>query len=162
FYIVSDPITEIRPDTPCLFCADERAYYKEDAGKLLVGTFEENATPWATEGIPDSSEFENLPSDVDRYAGFLELAVARVPILQTAGIRTFFTGPESFTPDGREIMGECPEICNLFVCAGFNSHGIMAAPGAGKVMAHWIRTAHPPMAMSGYDVVRMMPFQRSR
>ena len=59
-------------------------------------------------------------------------------------------------------MGETPEVRNLFVCAGFNSHGIMAAPGAGKVMADWIRDRTPPMAMSGYDVARMMPFQRAR
>ena len=162
FYIVSDPIPGLATETPCLFCADERAYYKEDAGKLLAGTFEKEATPWATNGIPKSSEFESLPSDVDRYAEFLELAANRIPVLNKVGIRTFFTGPESFTPDGRELMGETPEIRDLFICAGFNSHGIMSAPGAGKVMADWIRDRHAPIALSGYDVVRMMPFQRSR
>lgn len=162
FYIVSDPIPGLSGATPSLFCADERAYYKEDAGKLLVGTFEKDATPWASEGIPDSSEFETLPNDLDRYAEFLELVAGRLPVLDKIGIRTFFTGPESFTPDGRELMGETPEIRNLYVCAGFNSHGIMSAPGAGKVMAQWIRDRHPPMAMSGYDITRMMPFQRAR
>ncbi|MGE3148363.1 MAG: FAD-dependent oxidoreductase [Pseudorhodoplanes sp.] len=162
FYIVSDPIPGISADTPCLFCTDERAYYKEDAGKLLVGTFEREATPWAVDGIPESSEFESLPGDLDRYAEFLELVSRRVPILETAGIRTFFTGPESFTPDGREYMGEAPELRDLFVCAGLNSHGIMSSPGAGKVMAQWIRDRYPPFAMSGYDIVRAMPFQKSR
>jgi len=162
FYIVSDPIPGLSQATPSLFCADERAYYKEDAGKLLIGTFEKHAVPWATDGIPEDSEYEILPNDLDRYAEFLELASGRVPTLDKVGIRTFFTGPESFTPDGRELMGETPEVRNLYVCAGFNSHGIMAAPGAGKVMAQWIRDRSPPMALSGYDVTRMMPFQRSR
>lgn len=162
FYIVSDPIPGLSQATPTLFCTDERAYYKEDAGKLLIGTFEKHAVPWATEGIPPNSEYETLPNDLDRYAEFLELASGRVPTLDKVGIRTFFTGPESFTPDGRELMGETPEVRNLYVCAGFNSHGIMAAPGSGKVMAEWIRDRNPPMALSGYDVTRMMPFQRAR
>ena len=162
FYIVSDPIPDLTVKLPSLFCADERSYYKEDAGKLLVGTFEKEATPWATDGIPESSEFESLPADLDRYSEFLELVLKRVPTLATSGIRTFFCGPESFTPDGREFMGESPNLRNLFICAGFNSHGIMSAPGAGKVMAHWVRNRYPPFAMSGYDIVRAMPFQRSR
>ncbi|WP_245416777.1 GcvT family protein [Undibacter mobilis] len=162
FYIVSDPIPGLSQATPTLFCTDERAYYKEDAGKLLIGTFEKHAVPWATEGIPPNSEYETLPNDLDRYAEFLEMASCRVPTLDKVGIRTFFTGPESFTPDGRELMGETPEVRNLYVCAGFNSHGIMAAPGSGKVMAEWIRDRSPPMALSGYDVTRVMPFQRAR
>jgi 4-methylaminobutanoate oxidase (formaldehyde-forming) len=162
FYIVSDPVPGLSQSTPTLFCTDERAYYKEDAGKILVGTFEKHAVPWATHGISEASEYETLPNDLDRYTEFLELASARLPILDTVGIRTFFTGPESFTPDGRELMGETPEVRNLYVCAGFNSHGIMSAPGSGKVMAQWIRDRNPPMAMSGYDVSRMMPFQRAR
>lgn len=162
FYIVSEAVPGISPMTPAIFCADERAYYKEDAGKLLVGTFERDARPWAIKGIPKDSEFEVLPVDLDHYAEFLELVMARVPALSTTSIRTFFSGPESFTPDGREHMGEAPEVRNLFICAGFNSHGIMAAPGAGKVMARWILDHHPPMSMSGYDINRMMPFQGSQ
>ena len=42
-------------------------------------------------------------------------------MLATAGIQTFFNGPESFTPDDRYILGEAPELKNFFVAAGFNS-----------------------------------------
>jgi 4-methylaminobutanoate oxidase (formaldehyde-forming) len=162
FYMVSEPIAGLTQSTPCMFCTDERAYYKEDAGKLLVGTFEKDARPWAADGIPEESQFESLSVDLDHYSEFLELACKRVPALESVGIRTFFSGPESFTPDGRELMGETPEVRNLFVCAGFNSHGIMSSAGAGKVMAHWLRERSAPFAMSGYDVVRAMPFQGSR
>lgn len=162
FYMVSDPIDGVSADMPSLFCADERAYYKEDAGKLLVGTFEEQAKPWATNGIPDDSEYESLPADLDHYAEFLDLAVKRVPALESAGIRDFFVGPESFTPDGRELMGELPNARNAFVCAGFNSHGIMASPGAGKVMTQWIKDSYPPGGITAYCVNRMMPFQNAR
>jgi 4-methylaminobutanoate oxidase (formaldehyde-forming) len=162
FYLVSETIAGISPMTPSLFCADERGYYKEDAGKLLVGTFEKHAKPWATHGIPHDSEYESFAVDLDHYAEFLELSVGRVPALESAGIRTFFSGPESFTPDGREFLGEAPELRNLFICAGLNSHGIMAAPGSGKIMAEWIRDRQPPISMWGYEISRAMPFQASR
>jgi glycine cleavage system aminomethyltransferase T/glycine/D-amino acid oxidase-like deaminating enzyme len=162
FYIVSEPIPGLTQSTPSLFIADERAYYKEDAGKLLIGTFEKDARPWATDGIPEQSEFETLPVEIEHYSEFLEYASNRIPALETAGVRTFFSGPESFTPDGREYMGETPDVRGLFVCAGFNSHGIMASAGAGRVMAEWITTGSAPLALASYDIRRAMPFQSSR
>ena len=162
FYIVSESIPDLSGKTPGLFCPDERAYYKEDAGKLLVGTFEPNAKPWSPRGIPENSEYENLASDLDHHSEFLEQAINRVPVLAKSGIRTFFTGPESFTPDGRELIGEAPEVHNLYVCAGFNSHGIMSSAGVGKVMAQWIRDRYAPCGMAAIDITRMMPFQSAR
>ena len=40
YYIVTEPMTGLARTTPVLGNPDERAYYKEDAGKLLVGFFE--------------------------------------------------------------------------------------------------------------------------
>jgi len=162
FYIVSEPITGLSDKTSGLFCPDERAYYKEDAGKLLVGTFERNAKPWSPLGIAEESEYETLASDLDHHGDFLEQVIHRVPALAESGIRTFFTGPESFTPDGRELIGETPEVRDLYVAAGFNSHGIMSSAGVGKVMAQWIRDRYPPCAMAAIDINRMMPFQSAR
>ena len=161
FYLVTEPIPDL-PKLPSILLYEERAYYKEDAGKLLIGAFESTAVPWATYGIPEDSEFETLPTDYDRYSDFLETASERIPLLKRTGIQTFFIGPESFTPDGRALMGEAPELRNLFICAGFNSTGIMSSPGAGKVMAEWIRNAAPPFGIFAQDVRRMMPFQRTR
>src|SRR5215469_3225208 len=161
FYIVTDAIPDLAK-LPSVLLYEERAYYKEDAGKLLIGAFESNGVPWATHGVPENSEFETLPSSDDRYSEFLETAARRIPLLETTGIHTFFVGPESFTPDGRALMGEAPELRDLFICAGFNSTGIMSAPGAGKIMAEWVRSAAPPFGVSAQDVRRMMPFQRTR
>ena len=56
-----------------------------------------------------------------------------MPVLADAGIQLFFNGPESFTPDDRYLLGETPEVRDLFVATGFNSIGILSAGGVGKV-----------------------------
>jgi 4-methylaminobutanoate oxidase (formaldehyde-forming) len=141
---------------------DECAYYKEDAGKLLVGFFEPRAKPWATHGIPEDSEFITLPDDWDHVAPELEKAAARVPLLAKAGIRTFFNGPESFTPDDRYLLGEAPELRNFYVAAGFNSIGIQSAGGAGKALSEWMEAGEPPFDLGDVDIRRMFPFQGNR
>jgi 4-methylaminobutanoate oxidase (formaldehyde-forming) len=82
-----------------------------------------------------------------------------VPISSEIGIRTFFCGPESFTPDLAPIVGEAPEIRNYFVAAGLNSIGILTGGGLGKVMAEWIVTGHPQADITGFDIARTQPYQ---
>ena len=135
FYIVTEPIKDVPPNLPVLRVYDECAYYKEDAGKLLVGCFEPVAKPWGMNGIPESFCFDSLPEDADHFEPILAAAVRRVPVLADAGIQLFFNGPESFTPDDRYYIGEAPEVRDLFVATGFNSVGIAASGGAGKVVA---------------------------
>jgi glycine cleavage system T protein len=162
FYIVTEPIVEIKKHLPVLRDADACTYFKEDAGKLLVGWFEPVAKPWGMDGIPANFEFHSLPDDLNHIEPLLEDAIRRVPILGQSGIQLFFNGPESFTPDDRYMLGETPEVRNLFVAAGFNSIGIRSAGGAGKVLADWIVDGHPPMDLWDVDVRRVMPFQSNR
>ncbi len=162
FYIVTEPIEGLAKDLPVLRVPDECAYYKEDAGKILLGAFEPEAKPWGMDGIPDDFEFDTLPEDFDHFEPILEQAVNRVPLLAEAGIQTFFNGPESFTPDDRYLLGETPEVRDLFVATGLNSIGIQSSGGAGRVLAEWIRDRHPPMELIDVDVRRMQPFQSSR
>ena len=162
FYIVTEPIEGLAKNLPVLRVPDECAYYKEDAGKILLGAFEPVAKPWGMQGIPEGFEFETLPEDFDHFEPILEKAVERVPLLAEAGIQTFFNGPESFTPDDRYLLGETAEVRDLFVAAGLNSIGIQSSGGAGKVLADWIRDRHPPMDLIDVDIRRMQPFQSGR
>jgi glycine/D-amino acid oxidase-like deaminating enzyme len=162
FYIVTEPIRDLPRPLPVLRDGNACAYFKEDAGKLLVGWFEPVAKPWGMNGIPDSFSFDQLPDDLAHIEPLLEAAIKRVPALGKTGIQLFFNGPESFTPDNRYLLGETPEIRNLFVAAGFNSIGIQSAGGAGKVLADWIADGHPPMDLWDVDIRRCMPFQRNR
>jgi glycine cleavage system aminomethyltransferase T/glycine/D-amino acid oxidase-like deaminating enzyme len=162
FYVVTEPIADLAPDLPVLFLGDECTYYKEDAGKILLGCFEPNAKPWGHNGIPDDFCFDSLPEDVDHFAPILEMAMKRMPALETTGIQLFFNGPESFTPDDRYLLGETPEVRDLFCACGFNSVGILSSGGVGKALAAWIRDRHPPAELADVDVRRMQPFQTNR
>lgn len=162
FYIVTEPIAGLPRGLPVLRVPDECAYYKEDAGKILLGAFEPNAKPWGVDGIPEGFCFDQLPEDFEHFEPILERAVKRFPLLETAGIHTFFNGPESFTPDDRYLLGEAPNLRNFFVAAGFNSIGIQSGGGAGKALAEWMEAGEPPMDLSDVDIRRMQPFQANK
>jgi glycine cleavage system aminomethyltransferase T/glycine/D-amino acid oxidase-like deaminating enzyme len=162
FYIVTEEMPELPRNTPVMFVTDEQAYYKEDAGKLLVGAFEKKAKPWGHNGIPEDFCFDSLSEDFDHFEPILRMAINRVPALEHTGIQLFFNGPESFTPDDRYLLGETPEVKNLFCACGFNSVGILSSGGVGKALSSWIVEGHPPMELADVDVRRMMPFQSNR
>ncbi len=159
FYIVTEPVADLPGNLPVLRVPDECAYYKEDAGKILLGAFEPVAKPWGADGIPDDFCFDQLPEDFDHFEPILAKAINRFPQLETAGIQTFFNGPESFTPDDRYLLGPSPEVENFYVAAGFNSVGIQSGGGAGKALAEWIVEGAPPFDLSDVDIRRMEPFQ---
>jgi glycine cleavage system T protein len=162
FYIVTQPIAGLASGLPVLRDADACSYFKEDAGKLLVGWFEPQAKPWGEAGIPESFAFDQLPADLAHIEPLFASAMHRVPVLESAGVQVFFNGPESFTPDDRYLLGEAPETRGLYVAAGFNSIGIQSAGGAGKVLADWIVDGHPPFDLWDVDIRRCLPFQRNR
>ncbi|WP_264211634.1 GcvT family protein [Leisingera thetidis] len=161
FYIVTEGISGLG-QMPVLRVPDECAYYKEDAGKILLGAFEPNAKPWAMKGIPDSFEFDQLPEDFDHFEPILEAACNRMPMLAEAGIHTFFNGPESFTPDDAYHLGLAPEMDNFWVAAGFNSIGIQSAGGAGMALAQWMEDGQKPFDLGDVDISRMHPFQGNK
>ena len=159
FYVMTDPIEGATPDLPVLRDYDAGAYYKEDAGKILLGAFEPVAKPWGMEGIPADFCFDQLPDDYEHFEPVLMQALQRMPALADAGIQTFFCGPESFTPDVRYHLGEAPGLAGCYVAAGFNSIGIQSAGGAGRVLADCIKTGRPLVDMWDVDLRRALPFQ---
>lgn len=161
FYIVTEAIPGLSR-LPVLRVPDECTYYKEDAGKMLIGAFELKAKPWGMEGIREDFCFDQLPEDFDHFAPILEMAVNRMPMLETAGIHTFFNGPESFTPDDRYYLGEAPELKGYWVAAGYNSIGIVSSGGAGMALAQWMNDGEPPFDLWEVDIRRAQPFQKNR
>jgi 4-methylaminobutanoate oxidase (formaldehyde-forming) len=161
FYIVTEPIPGLT-QMPVLRVPDECAYYKEDAGKYLLGAFEPNAKPWGMAGIPEDFCFDQLQEDFDHFEPILERAVNRLPMLADAGIHTFFNGPESFTPDDAYNLGQSLEVDNFWVAAGFNSIGIQSAGGAGMALAEWMQTGEKPFDLGDVDVGRNQPFQGNK
>jgi 4-methylaminobutanoate oxidase (formaldehyde-forming) len=162
YYVVSEPSDEIPSGLPVLRVTDECAYYKEDAGKILLGAFEPRGKPWGLPTIPEEFCFDELPVDLEHLTPILETAMRRMPLLERLGIRTFFNGPESFTHDNRYLLGETAELAGFFVACGFNSVGIQSAAGAGKALAEWIVGGAPPFDLWDVDVRRVFPWQSTR
>ena len=159
FYVVTDPIEGVHPDLPVLRDPDGYTYFKEEVGGLVVGGFEPDAKPWVSpDQIPYPFEFQLLEEDWDHFSPLMESAVLRVPVLAETGIRKFYNGPESFTPDNQFILGEAPEVRNFFVCAGLNSVGIAAAGGAGRALAEWVVDGEPSMDLTSVDIRRFARF----
>ena len=159
FYIVTDPLPGVTPDLPVLRDTDGGIYVREEVGGLLMGGFEPVAKPWGMAGIPPDFAFSLLPEDWDHFQVLMEQALVRIPALASAPVRRHVNGPESFTPDGRYMLGEAPECRNFYVAAGFNSIGIASAAGAGKAVAEWIVGGEPPMDLWDVDIRRVAPFQ---
>ncbi len=159
FYVVTDPFEGVHPDLPVLRDPDGYTYFKEEVGGLVVGGFEPDAKPWVSpDRIPHPFEFSLLEEDWEHFAPLMENAVHRVPALEETGIRKFYNGPESFTPDNQFILGEAPEVDGFFVGAGLNSVGIACAGGAGRALAEWIVQGEPDMDLTSVDVRRFAPF----
>ena len=163
YYAITEKQDNIPSDLPVLRDHDRCAYYREDAGSLLVGAFEPNAVPWGQNGVPEDFAFEELEGHMDdQFMPVLEHAMYRVPFLQDVGWRKFFCGPESFTPDDQFHMGESPELKNFYVACGLNSVGIQTSGGLGRALAEWMDLGHAPMDLWGNDIRRMFPFQSTQ
>lgn len=156
-YVVTEPVQGLPNPCPVVRDLDAGVYVKEDAGKLVIGAFEANAKLWNPSSVGADSSFLMLPEDWDHAEPMLESAIHRVPCLENTGIQHFMNGPESFTPDTRQIMGQAAEVSNYFVAAGFNSIGVMSSAGVGKVMAEWVLCGHAPMDLWEVDILRFDP-----
>ena len=159
YYLVTEPIDGMSADAPVFEDPASHGYYREEGGGMMVGLFEPVAAAWSVDGIPHDFSFGEIPPDWDRMGPFVERALSRVPVVAGVGIRTFFCGPESFTPDLAPAVGEAPGIHGYFVCAGLNSVGILSAGGLGRVVAHWMADGRPDVDVTGIDVARFRGWQ---
>ena len=159
YYIVTEPIADLARDLPVLREPDNCAYYKEDAGKLLLGAFERNGRIWGCDGIPQDFCFDELPGDFDHFMPVLEGAMHRLPVLQETGIKTFFCGPESFSADGNYYLGPASDIEGYYLSGGFNSIGIQSAGGAAMALSRWIHEGEAPFDLLMIDSRRIFHFQ---
>lgn len=159
FYVVTEHVEGTHPDLPIMRDQDGWTYFKEEVGGLVVGGFEPDAKPWRSpDDLPYPFEFQLLDEDWDHFSILMDQALLRVPILERTGIRAFYNGPESFTPDNQFLLGEAPELDGFYVGCGFNSVGIASAGGAGRALAEWIVAGSPQDDLVAVDVRRFAPF----
>ena len=153
-YIVTEPVPGVSAGLPTLRDPDRLIYFKEEVGGLVMGGYEPNPKPWAERGLPENFTFGLLDFDTDHFEPLMEQAIARVPALVKVGVKSFINGPESFTPDGNFILGEAPELRNLYIGAGFNAFGIASGGGAGMALAEWVAQGEPPYDLWPVDIRR--------
>jgi len=159
YYLITEKIAGLDPSWPVIEDPASYGYFREEVGGLMVGLFEPICAPWKVSGVPEDFSFGELPPDWERMTPYLEKAMSRVPVSLQTGVKKFFCGPESFTPDLAPIVGEAPELRNYFVCAGLNSIGILTGGGLGRVMAHWIMNGRPDVDVTGMNIDRLHVYQ---
>jgi heterotetrameric sarcosine oxidase gamma subunit len=159
YYLITDQVPGISGSWPVIEDPASYGYYREEVGGLMIGLFEPVCAPWKVEGVPVDASFVEIPPDWDRMGPYVEKAMGRVPIAKDLGIRTFFCGPESFTPDLAPVVGEAPELRNFFVAAGLNSIGILTGGGLGRLVARWIVDGRPDADVTGMNIDRLHPYQ---
>ena len=159
YYLITEHMEGLDPTWPVIEDPANYGYYREEVGGLMIGLFEPVCAPWKVEGIPGDASFTSLQPDWDRMGPYVEAAMSRVPQSMDTGIRTFFCGPESFTPDLRPIVGPAPEVDGYFVAAGLNSIGILTGGGLGRLVAHWIVDGDPGADVTGMHPARLQPYQ---
>ncbi|TIP83053.1 MAG: FAD-dependent oxidoreductase, partial [Mesorhizobium sp.] len=165
-YIITETIDGLATDAPTIRDPDRRIYFKEEVGGLVMGGYEPNPQAWSTDlpggDVPDDWQFRLFDDDYDHFEQHMNQAIARVPALETIGVKQMINGPESFTPDGNFILGVAPECANMFVGAGFNAFGIAAGGGAGWVLAQWVVDGEAPLDLWVVDIRRFSDLHRDR
>jgi glycine cleavage system aminomethyltransferase T/glycine/D-amino acid oxidase-like deaminating enzyme len=159
YYMITEEMKDLPKNMPVFEDPSSYGYFREEGGGLMVGLFEPVCAPWMVDRVPTDFSFGEIQPDWDRMIPYLEKAMQRVPATMNVGIKKFFCGPESFTPDLRPIVGEAPELKNYFVAAGLNSIGILTGGGMGKVVAHWIINGTADVDITGMNIDRLHPYQ---
>lgn len=159
YYLITEEMAEVHAGLPILEDPGRHGYYREEGGGLMVGLFEPVCAPWSVGGVPDDFSFGQITPDWDRMGPFVERAMSRVPATLEVGVRTFFCGPESFTPDLAPIVGPAPGLDGYFVAAGMNSVGILTGGGLGRIVAQWIVDGYPDVDVTGFAIDRMADYQ---
>ena len=162
YYLLTEPVAGVHADLPIVEDPESYAYVREENGGLLFGLFEPKGASWSPQGIANDASFLHLPPDWERMTPHLEHAFKRFPVMNEAGIKTFFCGPESFTPDGGFLMGESPEVDGLYLATGLNSLGILNAGGMGRLMAEQIVYGNASQDMTGLTPARTQRYESTR
>jgi dimethylglycine dehydrogenase len=152
-YLVTEAIPAVKEwGKPFPLLRDPYAsfYLRPEGQGMLFGPYEQGGKPWAVGGVPANFGADLLPPDLERLETCIEAAMARVPVLKTAGIKRVVNGPIPHTPDDGPLIGPAPGLRNHWLLCGF-SVGIGQGGGAGKALAEWIVEGEPSMEMFEMD-----------
>ena len=166
-YFLTEEIPELAAWTkennrkvPLLRDVDSSYYLRQDKNGLNLGPYERNCKAhWVTpdDPMPEDFSFQLYPDDLERLEWYIEDAMARVPLLGTAGVGRVINGPIPYAPDGLPLMGPMPGVPNAYEACVF-TFGITQGGGAGKVMAEWITEGQTEWDMWACDPRRFTDY----
>ncbi|GMI09440.1 hypothetical protein TrRE_jg339, partial [Triparma retinervis] len=158
YYLITEKIEGVDREWPVVEDGSKYVYIRPEGEGLMLGLFEGEGESWNSGGIPDDFSFGEIQPDLDRMMPYLDAAMGRVPEARNAGVRSFFCGPESFTPDNSPIIGPAPEVDGYWLAAGMNSIGILTAGGVGRTVAKWMKDGRPDVDVTGVTPCRFKGF----
>lgn len=126
-YVITPPLPGIPPDFPMVIDFAQSLYFHRGGEGILTGMSNRQEPPGFNETWDPEWELVHL-----------EAAVARMPLLEQAGVRARVVGLYEVTPDAHPILGRIPAAEGFYVVAGFSGHGVMHGPIAGLLMAEEI------------------------
>ena len=128
-------------------------YFRQEAKGMLLGTYEQQSTPWKIKGTPMNFGHELLEPKLENIQDRLAIGFKRIPALERAGIKNIVNGPFTFGPDGSPLIGPVPGKKNYWVAVGVMA-GFCQGGGVGKCIAEWIIDGEPSIDVWAMDVAR--------
>ncbi|MEX0810062.1 MAG: FAD-binding oxidoreductase [Dongiaceae bacterium] len=154
FYVIANTEPRLPRETPSFVSPEDLFYGREEVGGMLVGFFDENARTIAAKDLPEPFAFTLLGEDWDKIAPYFEAAARIFPALETAPIRSFVNGPESFTPDDMPLIGPVPSHEGLYIATAMNSGGVTYSAATGRIIADFVAGDTPSFDAAIFDPMR--------
>lgn len=155
-YFVTETVPEVAAigrRLPSIADRDGEYYFRQEGLGFLIGAYERDMKFWAENGTPADFGHELLPDDLGRIEENVARAIARVPVIGTAGIKRVINGPMIWSPDSAALFGPVPELKNYFCCNGIIP-GFSQSGGLGKLAAEWIVEGEPSLDIFAWDLAR--------
>ncbi|XP_050314040.1 pyruvate dehydrogenase phosphatase regulatory subunit, mitochondrial-like isoform X2 [Anthonomus grandis grandis] len=162
YYATTGPLDNgLHESLPIIRDFDGYTYAREYKGGLMVGWFEPYAKPAFEKGRVPKEWERFIKRDEKHFKPLWENAVHRFPILKNYENPKLVNSPDNFTPDGRWILGEAPEVKNYFAACGMNGNSLQGAGGIGKAVAEWIVEGQPRQDVLPFILQRFLNVHNS-
>ncbi|KAK7062511.1 hypothetical protein SK128_002111 [Halocaridina rubra] len=161
FYLHTHRVMEALDGLPVVRDYDSHTFCLTRNQEFVIGGFDRHAKPAFDYGIP-SNWRDTLKGDNEQFRPIRLAAEHRLPLLKEVQYQPLVNAPDNFTPDGKWILGETPEIDNYFVAVGMNGNSLQGAGGAGLAISEWIMYGAPVKEMLAFDVRRFIDLHNNR
>ena len=142
---------------------DTFCYERQSAGSMEVGSYAHRPIFHHPDDIPSNEESPlsptELPLTYDDFDPQMEQAIELMEMLGDAEIKYAINGLLSLTPDAMPVLGETPEVRNLWSAAAV---WVKEGPGIAQLVAEWMVHGYPRMCdPHGSDIARFYEHEKT-